>query len=57
MAGSGFAWMPETAIQSELADGTLVRVGGDDWVEHLTIAAYANPSQFDKTTRDLWDVL
>lgn len=57
MAGSGFAWMPETAIQNELANGALVRIGDDSWVAQLTIAAYADPSQFDKTTRDLWDVL
>lgn len=57
LAGSGFAWMPETAIQSELANGTLQQIGDDSWVAHLTIAAYANPSHFDKTTRDVWDVL
>ncbi|WP_439121833.1 LysR family transcriptional regulator [Marivita sp.] len=57
MSGSGFAWMPETAIQSELADGTLVAIGEEHWTEHLTIAAYANPSLFDPTTRAVWDVL
>ncbi|MCR9107745.1 LysR family transcriptional regulator [Marivita sp. XM-24bin2] len=57
MAGSGFAWMPETAIQSELSEGALVRIGNDAWTEHLTIAAYADPSQFDNTTRKLWEVL
>ncbi len=57
VAGSGFAWMPETAIQSELADGTLVPIGDDAWVTQLTIAAYANPLQFDKTTSNLWDAL
>jgi DNA-binding transcriptional LysR family regulator len=57
MAGSGFAWMPETAVQTELASGALVRIGDDSWVAHLTIAAYADPSQFDTTTRDLWEML
>jgi DNA-binding transcriptional LysR family regulator len=57
MAGSGFAWMPETAIQTELAEGSLVPIGQDHWTAHLTIAAYANPSLFDPTTRAVWDVL
>ncbi len=57
MAGSGFAWMPETAIHNELEDGTLVSVGDESWVQDLTIAAYADPSQFDRTALSLWNVL
>jgi DNA-binding transcriptional LysR family regulator len=57
MAGSGFAWMPETAIQQELASGQVVPVGGDAWRTPLSIVAYANPSQFDRSTGLLWDAL
>ncbi|MCI5109164.1 MAG: LysR family transcriptional regulator [Marivita sp.] len=57
MAGSGFAWMPETAIHAELAEGSLVQIGDEAWVEDLTIAAYANPAPFDATAKRLWDVL
>ncbi|SHG78243.1 LysR family transcriptional regulator [Marivita hallyeonensis] len=57
MAGSGFAWMPETAIQSELADGSVTPIGQQHWRAELTISAYANPSLFDQVTRELWELL
>ncbi len=40
LAGSGFAWMPETAISTELAEGSVVPVGGDSWIASLTILSY-----------------
>ncbi len=55
--GSGFAWMPETAIENELAEGTVVPVGGPDWETRLTIATLANPETFNAQTRVLWDLL
>jgi DNA-binding transcriptional LysR family regulator len=53
----GFAWMPESAISSELADGVLVPIGDETWCAPLTIAALANPAMFDAQTRALWDLL
>ena len=55
--GSGFAWMPETAISSELADGTLVPIGDEAWCARLTIAALANPATFAPQAQELWDLL
>ena len=55
--GSGFAWMPETAISSELADRILVPIGDESWSAPLTIAALANPGAFDAQTRALWEAL
>ncbi len=55
--GSGFAWMPKTAISKELANGTLVPVGDDIWHAQLTIAALANPATFDPIAHDLWELL
>lgn len=55
VAGSGFAWMPETSIQKELAEGTLVPIGGKTWTAQMMICAYADTSLFDATTRRVWD--
>ncbi|WP_240705199.1 LysR family transcriptional regulator [Pacificoceanicola onchidii] len=57
LKGSGFAWMPETAISAELANGVLVPVGDDSWSTTLTISALSNPEAFDTTARKLWDLL
>lgn len=57
MTGSGFAWMPETAISAELAEGALVPIGDDAWSATLTIAALSNPANFDQTTQKLWELL
>ncbi|WP_377189408.1 LysR family transcriptional regulator [Ruegeria meonggei] len=55
MTGSGFAWMPETAISVELDAGLLVPIGDDTWCATLTISAFSNPTIFDKTARQFWD--
>ena len=57
MKGSGFAWMPETAISAELAEGSVVPVGTDEWSAVLTISALSNPATFDQTAGALWDLL
>jgi DNA-binding transcriptional LysR family regulator len=57
LKGSGFAWMPETAISAELADGSLVPIGSDTWRARLTVSALANPATFDPIARELWDLL
>ena len=57
LTGSGFAWMPETAVASELAEGRVVPVGNDQWTAVLTISALSDPASFDQTARDLWDRL
>lgn len=54
MAGSGFAWMPETAIREELNNGSVVCIGQDHWIAPMMIVAYANPTHFDPQTADLW---
>lgn len=55
--GSGFAWMPETAIAGELATGALVAVGGPGWIAPMTISAYSDPAGFDTTAKALWQQL
>lgn len=55
--GSGFAWMPETAISSEIADGSLVQIANEEWTTPLTIAALANPIMFDAVAQEVWHKL
>ncbi len=57
LQGSGFAWMPETAITSELEDGTLVAIGDGEWCAQLDIAARANPSTIAPQAQEFWDLL
>ncbi|WP_299644625.1 LysR family transcriptional regulator [uncultured Ruegeria sp.] len=57
MTGSGFAWMPETAIAEELDQGVLVPVGDDAWCATLTISAFSNPISLDRIAYQLWQRL
>lgn len=57
LAGSGFAWMPETSVQNELSQGAVVPIGDDHWHAQMTICAYANPSMLDDTTAIVWNML
>ena len=56
LAGSGFAWMPETAIAAELANGTVIPIGKPEWTAQLTITAFSNPSSFDQTAKTFWEL-
>lgn len=57
LSGFGFAWMPETAISSELQKGIVVPIGGEDWIANMSISAYSNTAACDPATRDLWNRL
>lgn len=54
LMGSGFAWMPETAVATELADGQVMRIGAEQWCADLTIYALSAPAALDQTAQDLW---
>ena len=57
LKGSGFAWMPQTAVADEMAEGRLTRIGDKTWTTRLTIAALANPASFDHVAQVAWDTL
>lgn len=57
LKGSGFAWMPESAVSDELSDGTLVQIADETWTTRLTIAALANPATFDPVAQKVWERL
>ena len=57
LAGSGFAWLPETSVESELANGSVVTIGNETWSAKLTLSALSNPSVLDQRARQVWDEL
>jgi len=57
LSGSGFAWMPRTSIEAELASGQLRAIGDASWSTHLTIAALANPATFSRQAKAVWQAL
>ncbi len=57
LKGSGFAWLPQSSIAEELADGRLVQIGDAQWTTPLTIAALAEPNSFDAVARLVWSKL
>jgi DNA-binding transcriptional LysR family regulator len=57
LKGSGFAWMPQTAVADELAEGRLVPIGDESWTTRLAIAALADPAGFDPVAQMVWDKL
>ncbi|MEL7105095.1 MAG: LysR family transcriptional regulator [Pseudomonadota bacterium] len=57
LRGSGFAWLPHTAVADEIAAGQLVTIGGADWATSLTISAFANPALLEGPAKDVWAAL
>ena len=57
LSGSGFAWMPLTAVGAELSSGELVPIGDTSWQTRLSIAALANPATFNAQSKRLWELL
>lgn len=57
LKGSGFAWMPHSAVADELNDGVLVPIADDTWTARLTIAALADTTAFDSVAQDVWKML
>jgi len=57
LQGGGFAWLPETSIAAELANGSVVPVGDADWTAMLTISALSNPAMMSQGARDMWERL
>ncbi len=57
MNGGGFAWLPETSVAAELAEGRLVRVGDEGWSTGLTISALGDTEAMAPTARSIWDSL
>lgn len=57
MAGSGIAWLPESAVADEIADGRLVLVGGPEWQAKLTLSLFCSLDRLDRTGQLVWESL
>jgi DNA-binding transcriptional LysR family regulator len=57
LAGSGIAWLPESAVAEEIAQGDLVQAGGVEWQATLTLSLFCSLDRLDKTGQILWESL
>ena len=57
LQGSGVAWMPQTAVETELQNGSLVAIGDQSLNISVTISALANPTYVDDSARKMWSLL
>lgn len=54
LAGGGIAWMPYTAVKSELENGNLVAVGCAEWEASLILSLYCAPDKIDSAANEVW---
>lgn len=52
--GYGVAWLPESAVEEELASGKLVVAGGQEWQTDLEIWSFKSNVNTNQTLLDLW---
>ncbi|MFK7755176.1 MAG: LysR family transcriptional regulator [Sedimentitalea sp.] len=55
LAGSGMAWLPESAIREDLGRGDLVALAARDWDATLDLSLFCSPARLDATGRAVWD--
>lgn len=54
LSGQGMAWLPESAIARELAEGRLVRAGGEQWSMKLEIRLFRAIDRRKPVVDALW---
>ncbi|SFU30829.1 LysR substrate-binding domain-containing protein [Pseudoduganella namucuonensis] len=54
LSGHGLAWLPESCIARELAEGKLVRAGGDQWTMRLEIRLFRAIDRRKPMLDELW---
>ncbi|HEX7645885.1 MAG TPA: LysR substrate-binding domain-containing protein [Noviherbaspirillum sp.] len=57
LAGHGLAWLPESCIVRELAEGRLVRAGSEQWSLSLEIRLYRAVDNHKPLLDELWSAL
>lgn len=57
LSGSGLAWLPESVVADDIADGRIVRVGGESWEATLTLSLFCSLDRLDKTGHRVWEAL
>jgi len=54
LSGHGLAWLPESCIARELAEGNLVRAGGEQWTLRLEIRLFRAKERRKPVLDQLW---
>lgn len=54
LSGHGIAWLPESSIKRELAEGKLVHAGGDQWALKLEIRLFRAIGRHKPILEELW---
>ena len=57
LAGGGLSWLPDSVVASEIADGRIVKVGGESWEATLTLSLFCSLDRLDKTGQAVWEAL
>ena len=52
--GRGLAWLPESRIEEDLAAGSLVCAGGDDWVISVEIGLFRSNDRLPAKAEAVW---
>ena len=55
--GRGVAWLPESLVADELANGRLLRAGGDAWRVPIEVRLYRQQAEMTPTAEALWRVV
>jgi len=54
LEGEGIAWLPQSLIEVELANGVLVAAGGPSWCMDLQLLVYRDATNKDELVGRLW---
>ena len=54
MLGAGLAWLPQTAVQTELSDGRLRSFEDKNWTASLTLSAYTERERTNLQVEKVW---
>jgi LysR family transcriptional regulator, hypochlorite-specific transcription factor HypT len=57
LEGEGIAWLPQSLISAEIANGTLIPAGGEPWNVELELRVYRDASNRDELVGRLWSHL
>lgn len=56
LEGRGIAWLPQSLIKAELANGSLVRAGPETWSIPVEIRMYRQRSEMSEKAEALWEL-
>lgn len=54
LSGSGIAWLPYSAIHTELADGVVQQLGTSQFEAHMDLSVFCSPARLSDKGREVW---